>query len=182
MMTNESSRPTAVSRSWPLLLAVFGMAQGFPASLAAQSSEGDAAEAEVIAVVQQLLDAISVRDTAAYRALVLSEVRSLIVVPESDSLVYYWRGTEESIRQLGGGGPRLLERMWEAQARVSGPIATVWAPYDFYRDGRFSHCGVDAFHLVETPAGWRIAGIMYTVIRSQARCPASPLGPPPGPS
>jgi hypothetical protein len=35
---------------------------------------------------------------------------------------------------------------------------------------------VDAFDLVKTPEGWKIAGGVYTVERTG--CPPSPLGPP----
>jgi hypothetical protein len=138
-------------------------------------------EDEVVDVVQRLLDAIGDRDSASFRALVLPQLQNLVVLPEDDSVRLAWRQTEESIRSLAAPGPEYLERMWEPTVLVSGPIAAVWAPYDFYRDGEFSHCGIDAFHLVRTPEGWRIAAIMYTVVRPQARCPDSPLGPPGGP-
>lgn len=36
--------------------------------------------------------------------------------------------------------------------QVDGPLATVWARYDFYLNGTFSHCGHDAFMLALTPA------------------------------
>ena len=42
-------------------------------------------------------------------------------------------------------------------------IATVWTPYDFWIDGKFSHCGIDAFDLVKTDEGWKIAGGSYTL-------------------
>jgi hypothetical protein len=57
---------------------------------------------------------------------------------------------------------------------MQGRIATVWAPYDFWIDGKFSHCGVDAFDLIKTDKGWRIAGGAYTV---ELKCEPSPLGP-----
>ncbi|MGD2152403.1 MAG: hypothetical protein PVG79_03995 [Gemmatimonadales bacterium] len=138
-------------------------------------------EAEVVAVVQRLLDAISDRDSASFRALVLPQLQNLVVYTEDDSVRLVWRETEGSIRSLGGPGPEYLERMWEPTILVSDPIAAVWTPYDFYRDGEFSHCGIDAFHLVRTAEGWRIAAIVYTVVRPKARCPESPLGPPGGP-
>lgn len=158
------------------IVLTFGLALARAAPLPAQTPED-----EVVDVVQRLLDAISDRDSASFRALVLPELQNLVVYPEDDSVVLVWRQTEESLRSLGGAGPEYLERMWEPTVLVSGPIASVWTPYDFYRDGAFSHCGVDAFHLVRTPEGWRIAALMYTVVRPQARCPDSPLGPPSGP-
>ncbi len=154
-----------------ILVSAIGLALQTPAR--AQTPED-----EVVEVVQRLLDAISDRDSASFRALVLPQLQNLVVYTEDDSVALAWRQTEESIRSLGAPGPKYLERMWEPTVLVSGPIAAVWTPYDFYRDGEFSHCGIDAFHLVKTLGGWQVAAIMYTVVRPQARCPESPLGPP----
>jgi hypothetical protein len=154
-----------------ILVSALGLALQTPAR--AQTPED-----EVVDVVQRLLDAISDRDSASFRALVMPQLQNLVVFPEDDSVRLAWRETEGSIRSLGSPGPKYLERMWEPTVLVSGPIAAVWTPYDFYRDGEFSHCGIDAFHLVKTGEGWRVAAIMYTVVRPQERCPESPLGPP----
>jgi hypothetical protein len=146
--------------------------------LSTQLPERQGGEQDVLRVVQAFLDAINNRDSAAYRALVLPEVKNLIIVPQGDSIVYRWRSTEESVANLGSEGPDLLERIWEAEVRVNGPIADVWSPYDFHVGGEFSHCGIDAFQLVRTDAGWRIGAIAYTVIREKEKCPPSPLGSP----
>ena len=66
--------------------------------------------------------------------------------------------------------------MWAPVVQVQGRIASVWTPYDFHIDGRFSHCGIDTITLLRTDAGWRIAGLLYTVQRTG--CAPSPLGPP----
>lgn len=166
------------ARRWTRLRTLAtGLAAGLALGAAAPSP-AQTPEDEVVDVVQRLLDAIGDRDSASFRALVLPQLQNLVVYTEDDSVALAWRQTEESIRSLGGPGPKYLERMWEPTVLVSGPIAAVWTPYDFYRDGGFSHCGVDAFHLVKTPDGWQVAAIMYTVVRPQARCPESPLGPP----
>ena len=55
------------------------------------------------------------------------------------------------------------ERYWSPTVQIRGPIAVVWAPYEFKRDGRTSHCGVDVFNLVKRDGVWVIAGSMWTV-------------------
>jgi hypothetical protein len=67
------------------------------------------------------------------------------------------------------------ERIWNPEIRIHGLIATITAPYDFWIDGKFSHCGVDVFELIKTEDGWKIAGGVYTV---ESKCDPSPLGPP----
>jgi hypothetical protein len=78
------------------------------------------------------------------------------------------------LMNLPGMQQRLRERIWSPDVRIHGSIATVWAPYDFWQDGKFSHCGVDAFDLIKTDDGWKIGGGIYTV---ESECEASPLGP-----
>jgi imidazolonepropionase-like amidohydrolase len=62
-----------------------------------------------------------------------------------------------------------VERLWEPKVEVRRPLATVWAPYDFHFDTTFSHCGVDAFQLLRTAEGWRIASLADTY--ETAGCP-----------
>jgi len=61
--------------------------------------------------------------------------------------------------------------------RIDGPVATLWAPYDFYRGIEFSHCGTDAFQLAKTPDGWKVTLISYTV-QMPPDCSTHPEGPP----
>lgn len=68
--------------------------------------------------------------------------------------------------------------MWDPKIMIHKEIAIVWTKYDFHREGKFSHCGVDAFNLIKAPGGWKISGIIYTV--EKEGCEESPLGPPKG--
>ena len=71
------------------------------------------------------------------------------------------------------------ERGYHPTALVSGPVAMVWLPYDFYQDGKWSHCGVDVFTLLKTDGSWRIATLAWSVDQPPA-CAPHPDGPPPG--
>ena len=83
---------------------------------------------------------------------------------------------EEFSASLQKCGRQMLERMWTPQVRVHKGIASVWAPYDFWLNGAFSHCGIDSFDLAKTPEGWKLTGGIYTMERTG--CAPSPLGPP----
>jgi hypothetical protein len=57
--------------------------------------------------------------------------------------------------------------VWDEKTRnevvhVDGPLAVVWTDYAFFAGQKFSHCGVDAFQLARTPAGWRIVALADT--------------------
>ena len=90
-------------------------------------------------------------------------------------------GTSSTLAQFAERLPaiqgKILERMWQPEVRIDGRMATLWAPYDFHRDGKHTHCGIDSVSLVKTSSGWKISGISYTVVTEG--CPVSPLGAPP---
>lgn len=54
------------------------------------------------------------------------------------------------------------ERISIETIKIDGPLAFVWAPYKFYFNGQFSHCGIDAFHLVRFNGGWKIQYLIDT--------------------
>jgi len=42
-------------------------------------------------------------------------------------------------------------------------LAVVWTPYEFWLDGKRSHCGIDTFNLVKVDGNWRVANAMWTI-------------------
>jgi len=59
------------------------------------------------------------------------------------------------------------EEVWDEQIFVyrieqDGTLASVWTEYTFYLGDKLSHCGVNAFQLVDTAEGWRILNITDT--------------------
>jgi len=46
--------------------------------------------------------------------------------------------------------------------KIDGPLAFVWAPYNFFYKGKFSHCGVDCFAMVRMNGSWKIQYIIDT--------------------
>jgi len=54
------------------------------------------------------------------------------------------------------------ERIFFDVIKIGGPLAMVWAPYRFYYNGQFSHCGVDMFTLVRINNEWKIQYLIDT--------------------
>lgn len=48
------------------------------------------------------------------------------------------------------------EPIWDEEVRIEDNLASVWVKYAFYLNGKLSHCGVDAFHLVRIKNQWKI--------------------------
>ena len=135
----------------------------------AQAGPRSATEAEtrreVLAVTDRMLDAMWDRDTAALAALFEPGARLVGMRTRKGA-------TEAHVQVLTPAqfgaflardtrGP-WHERLWDAEVRVDGTLATVWAAYDFHFGDEFSHCGTDAFQLLRTGAGWRIVSLADT--------------------
>jgi len=54
------------------------------------------------------------------------------------------------------------ERISFETIKIDGPLAMAWAPYNFYYNGKFSHCGVDCFQLVLLNNAWKIQYLIDT--------------------
>lgn len=130
----------------------------------------------ILEKVQQFFDALEHSDTNLAKAAVLPEGQMFRLREVDDSLAIGRTPHSAFLEGLADGNEDFLERMWEPVVLQHGRMAVVWTPYDFYRDGEFSHCGVDVFNLIRTASGWKISGIMYTV--EPTGCPPSPLGRP----
>ena len=147
----------------------------FAAFCFALVAQPQAEEKAVIAAVQRLFDAMASHDRAAAQAVLMSEGRYFSVRDSGAGAAIGGTTHGEFAERLAGGKQEMRERMWNPRVLVHGRIAVVWTPYDFHRDRKFSHCGVDAFNLIKTSEGWKIAGFIYTV--EPTGCPESPLGP-----
>jgi hypothetical protein len=54
------------------------------------------------------------------------------------------------------------ERIQFETIKIDGALAIVWAPYKFYYNGQFSHCGADSFQLVRINGKWVIQYLIDT--------------------
>lgn len=108
------------------------------------------------AVTSQDVDAmaaVQMPDGTTYRSLVMPDGSiDLRVRPNS-----YWVDPKNKDSRLH------RERYWSPTVHIRGGIAQVWAPYEFWIDGKTSHCGIDTFDLVRVDGRWRVANAMWTV-------------------
>lgn len=56
----------------------------------------------------------------------------------------------------------LEERITFSSIHIDGNLASVWTPYQFYFQGKFSHCGVNSFQMVKENGEWKIQYIIDT--------------------
>jgi len=146
-----------------------------PAAAQAGGEEGD--EARVLETARAALEAISGEDMVALTDLMIPEAVMYPTGLRDGRKSYELRTrTEQRMRKPERD---LVERGFDAEVQVQGPLAVVWMPYDLYVDGEWSHCGVDAFTLLNVEGTWRIAVIAWSV-EQPPDCRKHPDGPPEG--
>lgn len=52
------------------------------------------------------------------------------------------------------------EKLKDYIVNSDGNIAHVWSSYDFYANGKFSHCGAKSFSMVYTDESWKIVNVI----------------------
>lgn len=165
---------TATGTRLASCLALVLAASGAIAPAAAQAPADD--RAQVLALADSALATISRNDFVALTDLMLDSAVTFSAGARDGKA---WTSFRTRAAQRAMQSDRAFtERGFDPQVMVSGPIAVVWLPYDFYRDGAWSHCGVDAFTMLRAEAGWRIATLVWSVEQPPA-CRAHPDGPPP---
>lgn len=127
-------------------------------------------EAAIRARVEAMFNAMYARDTAAMRT---------CFVPAATLYTYSYdskghpRAKGESINDfIRGvtliGEAKLEERLMSWQILIDEGIASVWTPYAFYFEDKFSHCGVNSFQLMNEQGDWKITQITDT--RRKGNC------------
>ena len=120
------------------------------------------AERSVVVTVERLFEAMRTRDTAVIRQLLAPEL-VLVSIGSEGTRAHRRQTVPDFLRAIAGSTEELRERMWSPEVRLDGPVATLWAPYDFHIGARLSHCGHDAVHLINKGGQWIITGLTYTV-------------------
>jgi len=173
----------------PLLLALTAACSGSDDSAPPQSIEPSdelaayrpsaAQEAQAVATVQRLFDALETGDEALLRSVMDPSV-VMHFTEERDGATTFGSATVDGLAtRITSSDVPLIERMWDPTVLVNGELATVWTPYDFYVGSDFSHCGVDVATVMNTSEGPRIAALSWTRLQPPA-CALHPDGPPAG--
>ena len=118
------------------------------------------AEKEVIDTVQKLFNAMEAKDATAIKTIVMPGTQFVSIRDGGKPAL---SAVEKFADNIAASKELLVEKMWDAKVLIQGPVATLWAPYDFHRSGKFSHCGIDTATLMQVAGEWKIVGLAYTM-------------------
>ena len=122
-------------------------------------------EKEILKTVDRFMVAVNTKDKEIFNEILYKGINRIVTNVDQKgmgSTAVLDNDQSISLRMNPKTSEQFRERYWDAKVITDGYIASVWAPYDFYLNGSFSHCGVDLFYLVKTNNKWEIAHFGYT--------------------
>jgi len=118
-------------------------------------------EKDIISVIDKFTEAINTKNPDIVSDILDSELDKIKFYVKSDSS--YHKKSNSSLDFLKTSKNKFFEKYWDPIITTDGNIASVWAPYEFYLDDVFSHCGTNLFFLVKENEKWRILHYGYTI-------------------
>ena len=141
----------------------------------AEQNQADARAA--VNASARVLAAISEGDSALMRTAFAPTAR--VIANRGEGAEPAESDVDRNVAMVAANAGRYVERMWDPDIRLFPDSAVVSAPYDFYVDGEFSHCGVDVFTVAPVDGDLKVIHLAYTVEQPPA-CALHPAGPPSG--
>ena len=117
---------------------------------------------EILAVIDQFMLAVNTKDKSIFDSVSYQGIQRVVTLVDQDEVNTTVYDNDKLLTRLKDIEEDFRERYWDAVVLTDGNIASVWAPYDFFSNGKFSHCGVDLFYLVKENKEWKIAHFGYT--------------------
>jgi hypothetical protein len=114
--------------------------------------------------VEQFFKHYHAKDTVAIKTLLMPQMSLQSISERATGPVF---STETASKMLVAiatipKGVIIEERLKAMEERQDGSLSHVWAPYEFYIDGKLSHQGVNSFHLVKDNGVWKISFLIDT--------------------
>ena len=150
---------------------MFAMTMGLFAVLAAQVSAQDRAGPRE--AVDQLFLGMRMGSESVVRSVLATDVRFASLDASGGSAAIATESLDGFIQAVVASAGAWNEQIYEVETQIDDTMASVWAPYTFYVNGRLSHCGVNSIELLRDAAAWKITQISDT--RRTEECP-DPLG------
>ncbi len=121
-------------------------------------------EKDALAVINKMFTEMANHNPSAIAELFTKEANLAAIIKTKDgkSVVRAFTG-EAFSKNFAEKRGEIKEDMYAPKTEADGDFAQVWGRYVFFIDGKISHCGVNAFHLVKTETGWKIANASSTI-------------------
>jgi hypothetical protein len=128
------------------------------APLPAQTPE----EQAVLAPINAMFDGMTKRDSAIIKDAFIPGATMVLMRDGTPGQMTADAFAERVGHPAHPSTAKIAERIHDPLIRIDNDLAVVWAPFDFFIDGKVDHCGTDLFNLVRKDGKWLIASIADT--------------------
>ena len=119
---------------------------------------------DALAVVNKMFAEMANHNPAAIAALYTKESNLTAIIRRKDGTNAFAAFTGEAFsKNFAEKKNDIKEDMYAPEVKIYGDLAVIHGRYVFFVDGKIAHCGANAFHLVRTDAGWKIANASSTI-------------------
>ncbi len=151
-----------------LLLLLFGIIASVPSL--AQTDQDNVRE-----VVHRLFNSMEKGDSAKLHSTFAKQVTLATISRDKNNApaIEHESSVADFLKAIGTPHPEIYyEEIWNLKIQIDGDFAQAWCDYAFYVGNKFSHCGVDAFHLFKGKEGWKIFHLADTRRKDNCTIPA----------
>ena len=130
-------------------------------NMEAQQSEEDLVKSTII----DFFDAFHKQDTVALKSMAKGNIilQSISLNKEGESVLSEDKYTD-FIKNIASipKDKTFEEKILSYNIKIDGHMANAWTPYEFWFDGKFSHCGVNSFQLIKEDSKWKLIYLVDT--------------------
>lgn len=121
-------------------------------------------EKDSLAVVNKMFTEMANHNPAAIAELYTKDSNLTAIIRRKDGKNSIMAFTGEAFsKNFSEKKNEIKEDMYAPEIKIYGDLAVIHGRYVFFVDGKISHCGANAFHLVKTETGWKIANASSTI-------------------
>ncbi|MBX2816006.1 MAG: nuclear transport factor 2 family protein [Saprospiraceae bacterium] len=118
---------------------------------------GAAEDAQVEYVIELLFEHMRNADAQGVQSVFTSDARLMGTTLENGRPTIRNTAIRDFANRIGQAKPGALdEQITAIEVRIDENLASAWVDYNFYYEGNFHHCGVDAVQLHKGASGWKI--------------------------
>lgn len=122
-------------------------------------------EAKVKTTIIDFFDAFHKQDTTALKTMAKGNIKlqSIFVNKEGKTVLNESR-YEKFVKSIASipKDNTFEEKLLSFSIQVDGNMANAWTPYEFWYNGKLSHCGVNSFQLIKDNDQWKIIYLVDT--------------------
>ncbi|MEP6647577.1 MAG: nuclear transport factor 2 family protein [Saprospiraceae bacterium] len=121
-------------------------------------------ETEIRAVVDKMLHSMLQKDTATLKKCFIPGVQLMTYAHDYKGNYFAkYQTVYDFLNQVVLISDMEIEEVLTGwQCYIDEGMASVWAPYEYFNDGKFSHCGVNSMQLMKVRGEWKITQISDT--------------------